>query len=228
MKVSVVIPAYNEEKTIKNCLDSLINQSEKPEEIIVVDNNSTDKTVEIVKEYKGVKILHEDKQGITPTRNKGFNYAKGDIIARCDADTITPPNWIERLKEDFSKDKSIVAVSTPAIFHDVHFLKDHLFFSYMYLAIPILIIGSYPLIGICLAIKKTAWDEIKIELCHDDTKVHEDIDLTLHIKKLGKIFHDSKIVPRTSGRRLKYNPSSFLGEYTIRFLKMFWSHRHLI
>lgn len=228
MKVSVVIPVYNEEKLIKNCLDSLMKQTEKPDEIIIVDNNSTDNTIGIINKYKGIKILHEKKQGITPVRNKGFNNAQGDIIARCDADTIVPIDWIKRLKDDFSKGKSVVAVSTPVIFYDIPFLKNYLFLFYIYLAIPRLIIGCYPLIGICFAIKKTAWNEIKIELCHDDEKVHEDIDLTLHIKKLGGIFHDSKIVPRSSGRRLKYNPASFFGEYIFRFFKMYWSHRHLI
>src|SRR3989304_3585243 len=61
MKVSVVIPVYNEEKYIKNCLDSLMNQTEKPDEIIVVDNNCTDKTVSIVKKYKRIKIIQEKK-----------------------------------------------------------------------------------------------------------------------------------------------------------------------
>ena len=64
MKVSVVIPVYNEKKRIKKCLDSLLSQSEKPDEIIVVDNNSTDSTVSIVRKYKGVNLVHEKKQGI--------------------------------------------------------------------------------------------------------------------------------------------------------------------
>ena len=56
MKVSVVIPVYNEEKYIKNCLESLMKQEEKPDEIIVVDNNCTDETINIVKKYNGIKI----------------------------------------------------------------------------------------------------------------------------------------------------------------------------
>ena len=63
MKVSVVIPVYNEEKKISNCLNSLMKQDEKPDEIIVVDNNCIDKTISIVKKYATVKIIQEKKTG---------------------------------------------------------------------------------------------------------------------------------------------------------------------
>jgi hypothetical protein len=58
--------------------------------------------------------------------------------------------------------------------------------------------------------------------------VHEDIDLTLHIKKLGRIYHDGKTVITSSARRVTGNPFSFFGEYIYRFFKMYWDHRHLI
>src|ERR1035437_9820650 len=89
MKVSVVIPAYNEEKYIGACLDSLMDQKEKPDEIIVVNNNSTDNTAKIVKKYP-VRLINEEQQGMIPARNRGFNEAKFEIIARTDADTILP------------------------------------------------------------------------------------------------------------------------------------------
>ncbi|PIZ98690.1 MAG: glycosyltransferase family 2 protein, partial [Candidatus Levybacteria bacterium CG_4_10_14_0_2_um_filter_35_8] len=82
MTVSVVVLAHNEEKYIKKCLDGLINQEEKPDEIIIVDNNCTDKTIDICKEYS-VRIVQEKTQGIIAARNTGFNAAKYDIISRC-------------------------------------------------------------------------------------------------------------------------------------------------
>src|SRR3989344_7794863 len=104
MKISVVIPAFNEEKNIDKLIQSLLNQEEPADEIIVVDNNSTDHTDAIVKNYN-VRILHEPKQGITHARNRGFDEAKYEIIARTDADTVLPTDWIRKIKNDFKKYK---------------------------------------------------------------------------------------------------------------------------
>ena len=90
--------------------------------------------------------------------------------------------------------------------------------------IPMIMIGHYPLCGPSMAVKKTAWEKIKKELCTDSKKVHEDLDLSFHIKKLGKVYHDKRNLVLTSGRRIKYNPLSFFGEYTLRFLKMLKDH----
>jgi len=228
MKVSVVIPVFNEEKYIKNCLDSLMRQKEKPDEIIVVDNNCTDKTVSIVKKFEGVKIISEKRQGIIPTRNTGFDQVTGDIIARCDADTFLPPDWIKNIKNSFLKDKSIVAVSMPVLIHDIPFIDKFVFIFYIYMFIPMILMDHYPLVGPSMAIRKSAWEKIKKELCTDPKKVHEDLDLSFHIRKLGEVYHDKKNLVLTSGRRIKYNPLSFFGEYIVRFFKMYFSHRHLV
>jgi glycosyltransferase involved in cell wall biosynthesis len=228
MKVSVVIPVYNEEKYIKNCLDSLVKQVEKPDEIIVVDNNSTDKTIEIVKKYKNIKIIEETIQGMTPARNAGFNDTKYEIIAKCDADTILPADWIKNIKENFDRNNSIIGISFPIRADDFFLAKQSRTLFYFYMFIPRLLIGLYPFIGPSYVIKKTGWDKIKNEICLNDKIVHEDIDLTLHIKKLGIIYHDNKTIITSSARRVTGNPLSFFGEYIYRFFKMYWDHRHLI
>src|SRR5690348_7890348 len=102
--ISVVIPAYNEEDYIENCLKSLMRQEVMPDEIIVVNNNSTDRTEEIVKKYP-VILITEKKKGTIAARNAGFDMAKGNIIVRTDADTVVPTNWIKKIKEDFQDTK---------------------------------------------------------------------------------------------------------------------------
>ncbi len=225
MKISVVIPAHNEEKSIESCLNSLLKQTIKPYEIIVVDNNSTDKTAQIVKKYKNVKIVLEKNKGIIPARNTGFDKAKGEIIARCDADTIVPSEWIEKIDKVFTNNDSIIASSMPVWVHDIPpFSYKFLFIFYLYMAIPRFFIGHYPLLGPSMAVRKATWDRIKNELCTDAKEVHEDLDLSFHVKKLGKVYHDRSNLVLTSGRRIKYNPWSFFGEYTIRFFKMLKNH----
>lgn len=228
MKVSVIIPVYNEEKNIKNCLDSLMNQVEKPDEIIVVDNNCTDRTMEVVKKYKEVKIIKEKKQGITPARNSGFNTASGDILAKCDADSILPSNWTKTLKEIFSTSDSITAITQPIVFYDIPIVGKMTQFLmtlfYIYLFIPRLFIGAWPLVGPAFAITKKSWNQVKTEICLDDRLVHEDIDLSFHIRKYGAIYLNKSLIVKASGRRVKYNFFSFFGEYIIRFFKMLKTH----
>lgn len=228
MKVSVVIPVYNEENLIKNCLDSLLRQDDKPDEIIIVDNNCTDNTIELVKKYKDIKIIREAEQGMIPARNAGFNKAENEIIAKCDADTILPLNWIKNIKNNFSKDFSLVGISMPIRISDVPIVGRSIILFYIYILIPRLMIGVYPFMGPSYAIKKTVWNKVKNRICLDEKAVHEDIDLCLHIRKYGKIYHDKNIIVASSARRIINNPLSFFGEYNIRFFKMLYSHRHLV
>lgn len=228
MKVSVVIPVYNEEKRIKKCLDSLFAQSEKPDEIIVVNNNSADNTVSIIQKYKDIKILFEKKQGTTPTRNKGFNAAKYHIIARCDADSILPNNWIKKIKEVFSKNEKVVGFTNPIILYDLPVVAKSSLPSDIYYYLSKAIIGIPTLMGPSMAIRKEAWLKVRGELCSNDKKVHEDIDLAIHLKKYGEIFFEPDSTVKISGRRIRYNPSSFFIEYPLRLINMLKSHRHLV
>ena len=94
-EVSIVIPAYNEEENILQTLSSLsASASNKSIEIIVVNNNSADRTEELVKACGATCIL-ETTQGITPARNAGLRAATGKYILNADADTIYPPQWVD-------------------------------------------------------------------------------------------------------------------------------------
>lgn len=108
--VSIVVPVYNGERTIEKCIKSLLNIEYPKEnyEIIIVDNNSTDTTVEIVKKYP-VKLLHEKKQSSYAARNFGVKNAKGEIVAFADADCIADKGWLRQLVKNF-KDEAIAGV----------------------------------------------------------------------------------------------------------------------
>lgn len=215
MKISVVIPAYNEEKYIRNSLNSLKQQEEKPDEIIVVDNLSQDRTVSIVKEFD-TKIIEEKTKGIGDARNKGFNSALYEIIARCDADTIVPPDWIKKIKLNFTK--KIDALVGPINYYDVfpqNTINSKIFIHFMKM-----IQGHYPLLGLNLAITKKMWEKVKNTVCLDDKKVHEDIDLGIHVNKQGGIIgYDPSLIVQSSGRRIKHNFASFFIEYPTRLIK---------
>lgn len=100
MRISVIIPAYNEEKYIGKTLQSIKDADKNgyEVEIIVVNGGSTDKTEEVAKSY-GARVLNEPHRGIGFARQQGLLVAEGDIVAFTDADTIVPKDWLIKLVE---------------------------------------------------------------------------------------------------------------------------------
>jgi len=223
MKVSVVIPAHNEQNYLGRCLTSLQNQQEAADEIIVIDNNSSDNTCFIARSFN-VKLGEEKLPGIIATVRRGFNMAKGEIIVRCDADTLVPFDWIKKIKKNFRETK-IDALGGTAIFYD--FVLKTTFFTNLYLDLmKIMQKGDETLIGFNLALTKKMWLRVRDQLCCDDTQVHEDVDLAIHIAKMGGVIKiDKSLVVEVSARRILKHPVSFFGEYPIRLIKTFKAHQ---
>lgn len=100
---SVVIPLYNKEKRIKDCLYSVINQNYKNFEIIIINDGSTDNSLNIVKNIintvDGIdyKIIDRENKGVSFTRNEGVNVAKYDYVCFLDADDVWLPNFLEKI-----------------------------------------------------------------------------------------------------------------------------------
>jgi glycosyltransferase involved in cell wall biosynthesis len=223
MKISVVIPVFNEEALIKRCLAALLNQTKKPFEIIVVDNNSTDLTATIAKSY-GARVIQEKQQGMIYARNAGFSAAAGEIIARIDADTTVPKDWIEKINRHFIQDPNLIALSGPTFFEDAKF-------NHLLIVEPILIaswkliFGHDLLYGPNYVVCKKAWEKIKNTVCLNDKLVHEDFDMAIHLGrlKMGKILFDKKFTVEVSERRWR-KAKSYL-EYPQRYLKTIAQHK---
>jgi glycosyltransferase involved in cell wall biosynthesis len=219
MKVSVVIPAYNEEHNIGACLDSIHNQTQKAFEVIVVDNNSTDNTAIVAKEH-GAKVVFEAKRGIIPARDRGFNEATGDVIVRTDADTIVPRNWISKISHHF-EDKTVDRLAGGSVFYrpwmwpifNMFVFWDNDLFGYK------------ALFGPNFAIRKSAWDKVKNELCHDNVKFHEDLDLAIHLSNYGRYARDYSIKVDTSTRRVAHI-SSFFIDYPLKWVRTVFLKKH--
>jgi len=111
-KVSVIIPAYNEEMVIKKTIDAVIEAQYPDKEIIVVDDGSTDKTLQVSKQFKNqVKILHKENGGKASALNYGIVYAKGEIIVIVDADTIIERQSIVELVKGYADNEAVGAVA---------------------------------------------------------------------------------------------------------------------
>jgi len=190
LNLSIVIPVYNEERYLNSCLESIAKQSVKPDEVILVDNNSTDKSLDIAKKYKFVKVLHEPRQHQVFAQRTGFNAAKGDILGRIDGDSILPPDWVYKVKQAF-EDKNVVAVTGGADPYDVPvwLVGFGLFHGYIYLAG--LIAGNRIIWGANCAIRRSAWFRIRSKvLMRGD--IWEDYDMSFCLKGVGKV----KYIPK--------------------------------
>jgi len=95
--VSVIIPTYNEEEDIAECLESLKKQTYPRIEVLVVDDGSTDLTREVVEKYKGVRLLQQNHQGPGEARNFGAREAQGELLVLIDADMILFEDYVEKL-----------------------------------------------------------------------------------------------------------------------------------
>ena len=94
--ISIIVPVYNAQSCIAGLVESLLGQNhpEKLTEIIIVDNNSTDQTKEIIKQYPVILLEENEIQSSYAARNKGIRCAHGEILAFIDADCIAAENWI--------------------------------------------------------------------------------------------------------------------------------------
>ena len=109
MKISVIIPAYNCGAYIGKQIESLERQDAEAE-IIVVDNNSTDNTKEVVQSYPKVKLLQEEKQGVSAARNRGISEAAGEYVVFADADDVCEPNYLRLMLSNFDDENCSLSV----------------------------------------------------------------------------------------------------------------------
>lgn len=210
MKISIVIPVYNEADALSDCLKSIASQRVKPFEVIVVDNNSSDGSASIAKSFDFVTVINEPRQGVVHARTRGFDYASGDIIARIDADTRLPSDWTKSVKREF-KDKDIAAVSGIASYYSIScadFVNRIDFFFRRYTAKKLK--SRVFLWGANMAVTKKSWEVVKNELCHKGD-LHEDFDLAIHLQYLGyKVEFSDNLEAFASSRRIDTDYPSFV------------------
>ncbi len=201
MKISIVIPVYNEEDTLRSCLNSIASQTVKPDEVIVVDNNSTDASAQIATQFDFVKLITEEKQGIAHARNAGFDYANGDVVGRIDADTIINDDWVETIIDIF-RNQGISAVSGQVGYYDglwprFNSVIDNFFRS----RLSNKMLGNLFLYGASMAITKDAWKKIRKLVCTSDI-IHEDLDLAIHLNSLNlRVAYSNNLKANVSCRR---------------------------
>ena len=218
-KLSIIVPAYNEEATIANTIKGLQAQTYKNIELIIINNNSKDKTLEIAKKLTD-KVFTETKQGYIHAVLRGAAESTGDLITFCDADSFYPTNWAEKVVNEFEKDDNIVVVYGPANTHDASKLQNWLngigYILFLYISKLFRLDNTA---GFNFVMKKSAY--LKAGGYNPAyQKMSPDIELGKRLKKLGKVKLKTSIMVSSSYRRFADNGGI---KTSIMFLKAWWA-----
>lgn len=134
--ITVIVCAYNEAQFLSACLHSLLAQSRPPDEVIVIDNASSDATGAVARAVPGVTVVDEPAKGLVVARETARRVAQGEILAYVDADCRVPLQWIERIEQRFARHPALVAVTGPYRFYDWDLLGCGLIRAYDLLVAP--------------------------------------------------------------------------------------------
>lgn len=198
MKISVIIPAYNEEKYLPKTIKSLQNLKRTPDEILIVDGGSTDKTAEVAK-AAGARVITVAHRGIGYAREQGLKAVKNDVVAFTDADTQVPDNWLAVIEETLSK-SGVVGLFGSFRVPDGWWL----YRGYINILQPFFN-QIYWWFGVPMAPGQNIafWRDKAIAAggFPEDYKIAEDIEMARRLMTQGKVIYKSNLIVISSGRR---------------------------
>jgi cellulose synthase/poly-beta-1,6-N-acetylglucosamine synthase-like glycosyltransferase len=228
MNLAFVIPAYNEEALIGKCVESVlaeVKRSGRDVDIVVVNNNSTDRTREIAASYPGVRVVDELQKGLVSARDGGFQATTAELVANIDGDTMVPAGWLDTIFREFESDEKLVCLSGPYVYYDLSSWDRFLVSMFYALTWLIYVINRYLLrVGSVVqggnfVFRRDAW--IKAGGFNREIKFYgEDTDVAVRLSKVGKVKWTYALKMLTSGRRLAEEGVFRTGmTYTLNF---FW------
>lgn len=119
-RIAVIVCAHNEQSYIEPCLRALVSQSRPPDEILVVDNASSDRTAQVASSVAGVRVIREDRKGLVIARDTGRRATTADLLLYLDADCRAPRHWVARIERCFLARPALLALSGSYRFYDWH------------------------------------------------------------------------------------------------------------
>ncbi|HZP55197.1 MAG TPA: glycosyltransferase family 2 protein [Candidatus Saccharimonadales bacterium] len=201
LTLSIVIPVFNEEDYLEDCLISISKQSVRPDQVIVVDNNSTDLTTKIAQKFPFVTLLHEQKQHQSFAQKTGFDHANSHILGRIDGDTILPKDWVRDVKNIFKTDSSLLAITGLPDPYDVSTKGVAVAIFMFYHNLASRLAGSQMLWGANSAISKKAWNMISHKVLQRPD-IWEDYDIALLLNDKKKIKYVDNLYVNCSFRSI--------------------------
>ena len=228
MRLSFVVPAYNEEAYLAECLESILAQTRTlsiPTEIIVVNNASTDGTVAIAECFQDeVTIVHEPRKGLTHARQAGFNATSGDLIANVDADSRLPQGWVQHVLDEFAARPDMLALSGPLVYFDLtprQSVLVRVFYSLAYISYAlnrfVFRVGSMVQGGNFVVtrrgLQRIGGFNLAISFYGEDT------DIARRLNEVGEVRFTFQLKMLSSARRLKKEGiMTMAGRYSLNYL----------
>jgi glycosyltransferase involved in cell wall biosynthesis len=213
--ISVVVPAYNEEKYLPKTLEALKNQDfDKTYEIIVVNNNSTDNTEAVARSFNA-RIINEKKQGLILAKQAGCKRARGKIIAVLNVDCIPPCSWLHIINQVLNDPKTVAVTGWYHLPNAPWWAKAHQAIGLQFIKLWQLCTKNSPLIlAGNVAFKNTYFKKIG---GYDTryTSAADEIKLRNDLKKLGCIRYDERLDVTRSARRFKSGSYHYFIEYLL-------------
>lgn len=219
-RVSVVIPVRNDHEYLERCLDALARQTYPPFEVIVVDNASTDRSAAVAAQ-RGAFVVSELEVGIPSASATGYDAASGDIIARLDADSVPGVTWVASVCEALEQNPHLAAVTGRGMLMEddgrPHRTSSAFFMNAYFWSVGFAL-GHPPLWGSALAMRREAWHAVRYEVCRHDERMHDDMDLSIHLGPVRRIDVDRTLSVPVSAR-----PLTLDGSALVRFARGFYT-----
>ena len=204
LRVVVVIPCLDDARFLAACLDALTHQTRRPDEVVVVDNGSTDGSQDVARRA-GVTLVHEKRRGIWPAASRGYDVASrtADVIARVDADSVPPADWAARVAGAFEADPRLDALTGSAQFYGgnrlMHYLGEHWYIGLMYKVLTPAF-GHAPVFGSNFAMRTALWRRLRTRVLRTDPTVHDDLDLSIRFPAGTRVVYDPTLTMPVSAR----------------------------
>jgi hypothetical protein len=205
LTVSVVIPVKDDAVALERCLNLLARQTVAPLEVVVVDNGSRDASAEVARRH-GARVVTEPMPGIPAAASTGYDAARGDLIARCDADSLPEADWLARIVAAMAAEPFTDALTGTGRFYDVPRWSGALLGrSYLgsYYLLVHLALGHTPLWGSNMALRRRTWHEVRHLVHREDAELHDDIDLSFALGPHHRVRYDAGLSVGVSGRSLR-------------------------
>jgi len=224
--ITAIVCAYNEAAVLPACIHSLFAQTRIPDEILIINNASTDATGAVARAFPGVRVIDEPQKGLVVARETARRQASSDVLAYIDADCRAPLRWVELIERRFNRDRALVAVTGPYRFYDWDWLgrallrgydaivapPTHFLVHYAFGAGAILYGGNFAVRGSALA--KIGGFDRTVEFHGEDT------NLGRRLTPLGRVELAPECWVWTSARRYRA-----MGKWKVfsLYIRNFWS-----
>jgi glycosyltransferase involved in cell wall biosynthesis len=230
MKLSIVIPAKNEEAYLGTCLEYIMAELARSHcavEVIVVNNASSDRTRAVAQAFPSVRVIDEARNGLPRVRQTGYEISRGDLIANVDADTLMPEGWIARVFREFRLDPKLVALSGSYVYHDLSIFTNWcVYVFYGFGKLLSFLIGVVTerkgamLQGGNFIVRRDAMEKVGgFDLQYDF--YGEDTAMGRRMSQQGKVKFTFRLSMPTSGRRLRAEGRfATAGKYALNYI---WS-----